>query len=67
MPEICYGLLRTSDLRLSASTLLYRKGYFRQHDEGGKALIRRVFEAAAALNHSLKIVYVEDYDATWGN
>lgn len=35
-------------------------------DEGGKALIRRIFEVAASLNHSLKIVYVEDYDVTWG-
>jgi len=35
-------------------------------DEGGKDLIRRIFAAAAALNHNLKIVYVEDYDVNWG-
>lgn len=35
-------------------------------DDGGKALIRRVFEAAATLNHDLKIVYVPDYDVAWG-
>jgi starch phosphorylase len=31
-------------------------------DEGGKAVIRRVFEAAAALGDSLRVVYLEDYD-----
>ncbi len=31
-------------------------------DEGGKALIRRVFEAAAALKGSLRVVYLEEYD-----
>jgi starch phosphorylase len=34
------------------------------HDEGGKALIRNVFQAAAALNSdAIKIVYLENYDA----
>ncbi len=36
------------------------------HDEGGKALIRRVFEAAAILNGSIPVVYVENYDMRWG-
>jgi starch phosphorylase len=31
-------------------------------DEGGKALIRRVFEAAAALADTMKVVYLEEYD-----
>jgi glycogen phosphorylase len=31
-------------------------------DEGGKAVIRRVYEAAAALGESLRVVYLEDYD-----
>lgn len=36
-------------------------------DEGGKALIRRIFEAAAALkNHSIRVVYVPNYDWHWG-
>lgn len=31
-------------------------------DEGGKAVIRRVFEAAAALGDSVRVVYLEEYD-----
>ncbi len=31
-------------------------------DEGGKALIRRVFAAAAALRPDVTVVYLEDYD-----
>lgn len=31
-------------------------------DDGGKALIRRVFEAAAALRDIVPVVYVEEYD-----
>jgi starch phosphorylase len=31
-------------------------------DEGGKAVIRRIYEAAAALGDSLRVVYLEDYD-----
>jgi starch phosphorylase len=34
-------------------------------DEAGKALIRRVFEAASALRDSIPIVYVPDYDIRW--
>ena len=35
-------------------------------DEGGKAMIRRIAEFASSLNDALKIVYVEDYDMSWG-
>jgi starch phosphorylase len=31
-------------------------------DEGARALIRRVFEAAAALRESVQVVYLEEYD-----
>lgn len=31
-------------------------------DEGGKALIRRIFEAAAALADTVRVVYLEEYD-----
>lgn len=31
-------------------------------DEGGKALIRQVFDAAKALRDDVKIIYLEDYD-----
>jgi starch phosphorylase len=34
-------------------------------DEDGKAVIRRVFEAAAALRDEIRIVYVENYDMRW--
>jgi starch phosphorylase len=34
-------------------------------DEEGKAVIRRVFEAAAALRDSISVVYVENYDMRW--
>jgi starch phosphorylase len=32
------------------------------HDEGGKAMIRRVFAAAARLGNTVPVVYLEDYD-----
>ena len=35
-------------------------------DDGGKAMIRRVFEVAAALRDTLSIVYVPDYDMFLG-
>ncbi len=35
-------------------------------DEGGKALIRRVFQAADELRGTVEVVYLEDYDMTLG-
>lgn len=35
-------------------------------DNGGKALIRRVFEAGEQLRGAISVVYVEDYDLKWG-
>jgi starch phosphorylase len=34
-------------------------------DEAGKAVIRRVFEAASALRDLIPVVYVPDYDIRW--
>lgn len=34
-------------------------------DEDGKAVIRRVFEAAAQLHDAIPVVYVENYDMRW--
>lgn len=34
-------------------------------DEGGKDLIRRIYEAARALDPLIRVVYVEDYDIDW--
>ncbi len=36
-------------------------------DEGGKALIRRVFEAIAAVRDEVPVVYLEDYDMVLGH
>ncbi len=35
-------------------------------DEGGKEMVRRVFQAAAALGEEARVVYLEDYDMTLG-
>ena len=35
-------------------------------DEEGKALIRKVFEAAASLRDGVRIAYLENYDMRWG-
>ena len=35
-------------------------------DEGGKAIIRRIFEAAAALADNVRVVYLENYDILLG-
>ena len=35
-------------------------------DISGKELIRRVFEASRKLGDAVKVVYVENYDMTWG-
>jgi len=34
-------------------------------DEGGKALIQRIFEAANALRDIMAVVYLEEYDIAW--
>jgi starch phosphorylase len=34
-------------------------------DEEGKALIRRIFEAAAALRNTIPVIYLENYDMRW--
>ena len=35
-------------------------------DEGGKAIIRRIFEAAAALANNVRVVYLENYNMALG-
>lgn len=35
-------------------------------DDGGKAIIRRIFEAAASLNGDVRVVYLENYDMALG-
>ncbi len=36
------------------------------HDDGGKKIIRQVFEGAASLSDVIRTVYVENYDMHWG-
>jgi starch phosphorylase len=35
-------------------------------DEGGKKIIRQVFEGASSLSDAIRSVYVENYDMAWG-
>ncbi len=45
--------------------LLYA-GKAHPRDEAGKAIIRRIFEAAAALANDVQVVYLENYDMALG-
>lgn len=53
--------LRRIARRAGPLQILYA-GKAHPHDEGGKRLIRRVFEAAAALGEDVPVLYLEDYD-----
>lgn len=44
--------------------ILGGKAHF--EDAPGKAMIRRVYEAASLLKNKIKVVYVENYDIHWG-
>ncbi len=58
--------LRQISERHGPLQILYA-GKSHPHDEGGKEVIRRVFRASAALESpSIRILYVPDYDLTWG-
>ena len=52
--------------RNTAPVQVIYAGKAHPRDEGGKALIRRIFEAAAALGDALRVVYVPNYDVHWG-
>ena len=55
--------LRNIAHRVGPLQILYA-GKAHPRDEGGKALIRHVFQAAASLNSDvIKIIYLENYDA----
>jgi starch phosphorylase len=55
------GRLRQIVKRAGPLQVVYA-GKAHPRDEGGKAMIRRVFEAAAALHDVVKIVYLADHD-----
>jgi starch phosphorylase len=57
--------LRSIARNVGPFQLLY-SGKAHPRDEGGKAMIRHIFEAADALKDSIPTVYLEDYDMQWG-
>jgi glycogen phosphorylase len=56
--------LRAIRQRVGPFQIVYG-GKAHPRDEDGKAVIRRVFEAAAALREVIPVVYVENYDMRW--
>jgi starch phosphorylase len=57
---------RLRAIRQSAGPFqLVYSGKAHPNDEEGKAVIRKVFEAGAALRESIPVVYVENYDMKW--
>jgi len=52
--------------RMGAPVQVVYGGKAHPRDEGGKALIRRIFEAASTLGDALRVVYVPNYDVHWG-
>ncbi len=58
---------RLKEITVAAGSLqIVFGGKAHPKDVGGKELIRRVFEASRKLGEALKVVYVENYDMTWG-
>jgi starch phosphorylase len=53
--------LRRISMEVGPLQVMYA-GKAHPHDDGGKALIHRVFQAARALGPDLPVVYVEGYD-----
>ena len=51
--------------RVGPIQLVYA-GKAHPRDDGGKAIIRRIFEAAALLADSVRVVYLENYDMALG-
>src|SRR5258706_5622683 len=52
--------------RHAGSLQLIYAGKAHPRDEGGKAIIRRIFEAAAILGADVRVVYLENYDMALG-
>ena len=52
--------------RAGGSLQLVYAGKAHPRDDGGKAIIRRIFEAAAALGSEVRVVYLENYDMALG-
>ena len=52
--------------RRGGSLQIVYAGKAHPHDYAGKAIIRRIFEAAAALASDVRVVYLENYDMALG-
>ena len=60
-------LERVKNIARDAGPLqLIYAGKAHPRDEHGKAIIRRIFEAAAALSEQVRVVYLENYDMNLG-
>ncbi|MGA2072708.1 MAG: alpha-glucan family phosphorylase [Terriglobia bacterium] len=59
-PEQLKGIART----VGPLQVIYG-GKAHPNDDGGKDLIRRIFQAADVLKDAIKVVYVPNYDWTW--
>ncbi len=57
--------LRSIALNAGPVQIVYG-GKAHPHDEGGKRLIRQVFNGAGAVADQIRTVYVENYDMHWG-
>ena len=57
--------LKNVSERVGPIQLVYA-GKAHPRDDGGKAIIRRIFEAAALLANSVRVVYLENYDMALG-
>ena len=57
--------LKNVSERVGPIQLVYA-GKAHPRDDGGKAIIRRIFEAAASLANSVRVVYLENYDMALG-
>ncbi|HEX2780771.1 MAG TPA: alpha-glucan family phosphorylase [Gemmatimonadaceae bacterium] len=57
--------LREMTRRVGPMQIVYA-GKAHPHDEFGKQLIQRIYEASAKLGDALKVVYLENYDMTLG-
>jgi starch phosphorylase len=59
------GRLKRMTRRSGPLQIIYG-GKAHPRDEWGKATIRKIFEAAAGLEDSVKVIYLENYDMTLG-
>lgn len=57
--------LKTISQKVGPIQLVYA-GKAHPRDDGGKAIIRRIFEAAASLANDVRVVYLENYDMALG-